>query len=100
MLFMVNVLSHSGGGVSLDYQPWYLQLYDAIVNGFGTLIDGVSTIIDYISSLVYDLGLIVYYTSYFLLHIPQYLGFLPSVVISALLLGFGVAVTYLIVNRK
>lgn len=99
MLYLVNVLNHSGGGTSFD-GPWYTQTYNSITDGFNALVDGVVVVVDFVQSLVYDLGLVLYYTGYFLARIPSYLGFLPTIVISSLLLGFGIAVAYLIIGRK
>lgn len=93
MLYLVNVLSqHSGGGTSFD-GPWYTQLFTEIS-------DALTTVVDFIASLVYDFGLVLYYTGHFLLRIPSYLGFLPGVIVSVLLIGFGIAVTYMVIDRK
>lgn len=99
MLYLVSVLSHSGGGTSFD-GPWYDQLYRAIVDGIDFIIEGFNELLAYLEIIVSDLETMISYTGYFLARVPQYLGFLPSPVVSVLILGFSISVAYLIFDRK
>lgn len=67
---------------------------------FGWLYEALSSVIDFLISFVNDLVYIVDLTATFVLKIPIYLGWLPSQVLSIIIVCFGVVVIYKILGRE
>lgn len=69
------------------------DIYDTIVNGF-------TTIIDFITIIFNDLVMLGELLAYALGNIPSFFTWLPSEVVSVLVIGLSVAVVYMFIGRK
>lgn len=67
---------------------------------FGWLYEALTSIMDFLISFVTDLVYIVDLTGTFVLKIPIYLGWLPSQVLSIIVVCFGIVVLYKILRRR
>lgn len=73
---------------------------EVIEQFFSWLYEALTSVMDFLTSFVNDLIYIVELTGTFVLKIPIYLGWLPSQVLSVIIVCFGVVVVYKILGRE
>lgn len=72
----------------------------AIINFFSGIVDAVSAALDFLIGIVKDLVYVIQLTGKFLLQLPSYFSFLPSQLVSMVLLIFSIVVIYKILGRE
>lgn len=72
----------------------------AIINAVKTIAAGVKTAIEFLGSIIEDTAYVVSLCAEFVAQIPEYLGFLPSVVLTMVVSMFAVVVVYKILGRE
>lgn len=72
----------------------------AIIDFFSGLVDFLSSIIDFVIGFFEDLVYVIALMGKFVLDIPGYFSWLPSVAISLLVTIFSIVVIYMVLNRK
>lgn len=71
----------------------------AIIDFFEGIFEVVSSIVDFIVSFFEDIIFIVKTLGEFIVKVPSMLGFLPTAVVSILLVGVSVVIIYKVVGR-
>lgn len=71
----------------------------AIIDFFEGIAKAISTAIDFLVSTLRDLVYVIQLLGKFLLSIPSYLGWLPTSIVSIIVLIFTIAVLYKILGR-
>ena len=71
----------------------------AIIDFFESVIDAITSVIEFIINFISDTIYMITLTGKFLLQIPTYFSFLPSVLLSMLVTLFGIVVVYKILGR-
>lgn len=72
----------------------------AIVKFFEGFADAITGAIDFLIGFIEDIVYIVKITGEFVLQIPNYLGWLPSSVLTIIVVVFGVVVIYKVMGRE
>ena len=73
---------------------------DAIIKFFKGIADAVSAALSFLIGFIEDIVYVIKLTGQFVLCIPDYLGFLPSAVLSIVIVIFGVVVIYKVLGRE
>lgn len=60
----------------------------------------VFSLVDFVITLIEDLVYVIKLTGEFLLHIPQYFSWVPSVHLTTLIVIFGIVVVYKVLGRE
>lgn len=71
----------------------------AIVEFFTNIFDVIKSIVDFIITFFEDIVYIVKSLGEFAIKVPSMLGFLPTAVVSILLVGITVVIVYKVVGR-
>lgn len=72
----------------------------AIIKFFEGFVDAITSAIDFLIGFIEDIIYIVKITGEFVLQIPNYLGWLPSSVLTIIVVVFGVVVIYKVMGRE
>lgn len=72
----------------------------SIIDFFGTVGSIISTVIDFVIGLFQDLILMLTLLTKFFAQLPSYLGWLPSTVVSSIVLIFSIVIIYKILGRE
>ena len=73
---------------------------NAIISFFTGIADAVTALFSFLFSIISDLVYLVQLTAKFLLQIPVYFSWLPSPVVSLIILIFSIVVLYKILGRE
>jgi len=71
----------------------------AIIEFFTNIFDIIKSVVDFIISFFEDIVFIVKSLGEFVIKVPSMLGFLPTAVVSILLVGITVVIIYKVVGR-
>lgn len=71
----------------------------AIIDFFESVINAITSVIEFIINFISDTIYMITLTGKFLLQIPSYFSFLPSVLLTMLVTLFGIVVVYKILGR-
>lgn len=71
----------------------------AIIDFFESIVNAITSVIDFIINFISDTIYMITLTGKFLLQIPTYFSFLPSVLLTMLVTLFGIVVVYKILGR-
>ncbi len=71
----------------------------AIIDFFESVINAITSVIEFIINFISDTIYMITLTGKFLLQIPTYFSFLPSVLLTMLVTLFGIVVVYKILGR-
>lgn len=71
-----------------------------MIDGLEVIIDFFTSLFNFIVSLVQDLIFIVQTLAMTVVHLPDYLGWLPSSLMATVLVTFAVVVIYKILGRE
>lgn len=71
-----------------------------MVEGLEIIVDFLTSLVNFIVSLVQDLIFIVQTLAMTVVHLPDYLGWLPSSVLATVLVTFAVVVIYKVLGRE
>ena len=72
----------------------------ALINWFQTLVGYVETAFDFLIDIVEDIVYVTKLAYSYLSSLPRLFGFLPTSVVSILVIAFGVVVIYKILGRE
>lgn len=73
---------------------------NAIIKFFEGIADAITGAIDFLIGFIEDIIYIVKITGEFVLQIPNYLGWLPSAVLTIIVVVFGIVVIYKVMGRE
>lgn len=71
-----------------------------IIDFLGSIINALNSVIQFVVNFVKDIIYLVQITAKFLAEIPNYFGWLPSVVSSSIVLIFTIVVIYKVLGRE
>ena len=72
----------------------------AIIDFFSGFADFISSVVDFVIGFFEDLVYVIKLLGQFILDIPGYFTWLPSVALTLLITIFSIVVIYMVLNRK